>query len=1001
TTDREGRNVVPSKSVSLAEGDNTLYVLVTAEDGKTVGSYTVHIRRTPLYTVTFETSGGTAIAPVKVEEGGSVTAPATDPTRAGYAFAGWDNDFTAPVTGNLTVTANWTPNTDTAYAVEYYLQNAAGTGYDKNSTEPKTGTTGASVTAQQKAFDHFTYTATGSNPTGVIAGDGSLILKLYYVRDTYTVNFVGNGGTLKAGSANQRVRYGTAATLPTYVRNGYEFTGWENAEGYDAVVENMTITAQWRILTYTVTYELDGGTNDPANPATYQITDDVALAAPTRGEENFVGWYLPNGQKVDNLKGLYGDLTLTARWGADPDKWEKIGGELSSLDAKYRNLKIEMSTYGDAEKQSKNDLYLAGPDTVDNATRDILKLVYRRNAEANAVLGTTVEYVYWSNYGWGSQANQIKQIVYAFSSDAPDLFVNMIYDLGNATLLGCFKDVFGLNNSYFDFSCEGWMSEWMNGLSLTGDRAYILGGDYFLDIYRSMAVLPFNATMMNDYGATLAPALFGSALGAGETMTGRFYDYVEAGNWTWDALAKLSAAIWQDTDGSGQTSITDRLGIIADANSGFCAAVVLYSADVTLTENYSNNGQSWIRYPASSAALGGIFDAVSGVFGGNGALVTNGSTYSATIENPGLAYHNVKFSEDMLLFAGPRMLCALEDDVFRLMGNAVSVVPMPKISAEKEYRTLIHNVADAGAINVNTNSNKATVLSAYLQFSAEASSGIKNEYLDRYVKYSTFSYTNGTSRMLDLIYDGIASGRDKSIDDLMNTDSSIKSKRWHAIIKDHAFRWTADDLASVYQSAVTEKQSRLDDVLETWYTLPKGTGGSSGHTNHVWATDYTVDRAATCTVAGAKSIHCTSCNAIKPGSEVSIPVIAHTPSADYTVDTPDSCTTAGSKSKQCTVCNQSIPGTEVTIPDAHTPAQNYTVELPATCMYGGTKVLYCTTCHEVLDTQDIPRDPDAHVVDDWTVTKQPTLVEKGSRNGVCLLCSTHVYETLVSEPTVL
>ena len=88
----------------------------------------------------------------------------------------------------------------------------------------------------------------------MIAGDGSLVLKLYYTRDVYTVNFVGNGGTLKTGSANQHVRYGGAAVLPTYARNGYEFTGWENAEGYDAVVENMTITATWRILTYTVTY---------------------------------------------------------------------------------------------------------------------------------------------------------------------------------------------------------------------------------------------------------------------------------------------------------------------------------------------------------------------------------------------------------------------------------------------------------------------------------------------------------------------------------------------------------------------------------------------------------------------------------------------------------------------------------------------------------------------------------------------------------------------------
>ena len=45
TTDREGRNVVPSKSVSLAEGDNTFFVLVTAEDGKTTATYTVTVTK--------------------------------------------------------------------------------------------------------------------------------------------------------------------------------------------------------------------------------------------------------------------------------------------------------------------------------------------------------------------------------------------------------------------------------------------------------------------------------------------------------------------------------------------------------------------------------------------------------------------------------------------------------------------------------------------------------------------------------------------------------------------------------------------------------------------------------------------------------------------------------------------------------------------------------------------------------------------------------------------
>ena len=689
STDREGFRTIPTKSVSLSEGDNTFYILVTAEDGENLGFYTVKIFRTPVYTVTFDTSGGTAVESVRVVGGETITAPATNPTRAGYEFAGWDNDFTSPVTENLTIRANWTPNTDTPYVVEYYLQNAAGTGYEKIEAEQKVGTTAATVTAERKSYDHFTYTATGSNPSGTVKGDGSLVLKLYYTRNLY-------------------------------------------------------------------------------------------------------------------------------------DKWETMGEELATLDAKYRNITIELSSYGDVEKRSRNDFFVAGPDEIiDGITPQIQRMIYERNAAASLALGTTVNYVYW-NYGWGQQAPKITTAVQSNAADAPDLFVNMIYDLGLSTLNGCFKDVRTIPNSYFDFTAEGWLDEWMNGLSLTGDRAYTLGSDYFLDIYRSMTVLPFNATLMDDNAAKLAPALFGSALGQGETMTGKFYNYVDAGNWTWDALGKLAAAVWADTDGNAQTSIGDTLGIIADANSGLCAAVILYTADVPLTETYEKNGQQWIRYPASSASLGAIFDAVAGVFNGKGALATNASTTGATPDSPGVTYHNIKFSEGTLLFAGPRMLGSLDDDVFQTMVDLVSMVPLPKVSADKEYRTLIHNVADAGAINVNANPRKARALSAYLQYCAENSGEIRDEYLDVYTKYGTFSaYWDGTDRMLDLIYDGITDGFDKAVEDLMNNNSTVKSNRWHAIIKDHGFRWSSSDLADVYQSAVNNKQARLDSVLETWYTLPK------------------------------------------------------------------------------------------------------------------------------------------------------------------------------------
>ena len=114
--------------------------------------------------------------------------------------------------------------------------------------------------------------------------------------------------------ATQTVRYENAATLPTFVRNGYSFTGWDDVSGCDSVAEDLTVTAQWETITYTVTYDLTGGTLDGSNPTSYTVEDDVALREPTREYYHFLGWYDAGGTQITNLLGHYGDLTLTARW---------------------------------------------------------------------------------------------------------------------------------------------------------------------------------------------------------------------------------------------------------------------------------------------------------------------------------------------------------------------------------------------------------------------------------------------------------------------------------------------------------------------------------------------------------------------------------------------------------------------------------------------------------------------------------------------------------------
>ena len=509
------------------------------------------------------------------------------------------------------------------------------------------------------------------------------------------------------------------------------------------------------------------------------------------------------------------------------DRWEALGPQVKRSFYDFeRTFKMELSNHSDAEKTSKNDKYVVGPDDVDPGTTPVLEqLVYARNTKAIEMMGMNIDYVYW-DFDWSKQAEQIKTVVQGGAKDAPDLFVNMISDINMATLSGVFKDVRSIPNSYFDFTAKGWMTDYMDSLSLTGDRSYILAGDYFLDVLRAMGVLPVNITMMDENATRLQSAILeeDDTLGVGEKLSARFFDYVETGKWTWSTLHKLCEAIWVDTDNDGKDSITDVLGIVVDNFGGLAHEMYIFSAsgddlfDVRPIEDETSpyNGKDWIYYSQDSTALGKIFDAVAAVYTGKGSVGTTGNFQASTPEKPGAAYHRIKFSEGTMLTAGTVVLGALEDNAFQQMTDIFSVVPLPKVSEDKQYNTVIHTIGDAGAINVKTSPKKARAMSAFLQYCCEHSGEIRREFLEVVTKFKTTTYDQGTDRMLTLIYDSVITGRDKMIEDCVGGNN-----RFIIIMRSGDCEVTSADLASQYAACIASKQAALDDIIRTWYTLPR------------------------------------------------------------------------------------------------------------------------------------------------------------------------------------
>ena len=281
------------------------------------------------YTITFDTAGGSAIAPITQDYGTAITAPA-DPTREGYTFTGWDTAIPATMPAhNMTITAQWTVN---QYTITYDLDGGTAEGNPdtytvetdaftlKNPTRPGytfTGWSGTGLTGE----DNLTVTI----PKG---STGNRSYTAHWSLNTYSITYDLNGGTASGNPTSYTVESATI-TLNQPTKTGYTFTGWS---GTDLTGEdNLTVTipagstgdrsytAHWSLNTYSITYDLDGGTAS-GNPDFYTVeSSTITLNPPTRTGYTFIGWSGTDLSGSDNLTvtiptGSIGNRSYTAHW---------------------------------------------------------------------------------------------------------------------------------------------------------------------------------------------------------------------------------------------------------------------------------------------------------------------------------------------------------------------------------------------------------------------------------------------------------------------------------------------------------------------------------------------------------------------------------------------------------------------------------------------------------------------------------------------------------------
>ena len=322
-----------------------------------VGKYV----KTTLYTVKFNSDGGTSVASQKVKPNEKVTEPEAI-TKYGFIFEGWylnnnKYDFTTPVTKNITLVAKWSEDA-TIKRYEVSFDSDGGSKVDKQR-----------VIENEKAKAPKEPTREGYKFLGWYLNDkaydfktkvtSDLILKAKWEKIIqWTVTFDKNNGS---SNETKVVNNGEKVTKPTNpTKSGYKFVAWlYNNEPFDfntPITKDMTLTANYAQLEqWTVTFDSNGGSSVTSQKV-YDGSKATKPTNPTRTDYDFVKWTL-NGNEYKFDTAVTKDITLVAEWKAKTyaykAKAERPGSDSFTYD---REIKL----YEDNRVISYKSVIIAG-----------------------------------------------------------------------------------------------------------------------------------------------------------------------------------------------------------------------------------------------------------------------------------------------------------------------------------------------------------------------------------------------------------------------------------------------------------------------------------------------------------------------------------------------------------------------------------------------------------------------------------------------------------------
>ena len=306
-----------------------------------------------IYTISFNANGGSFPKGAKTVKylrfGELVTASEiTAPTHAGDSiFWGWSMDAAATVPeasevldtayGQRTVYAVWKKTVEVAF--DYNNDVNPGSVTKKIGLGDSVVAVAAPAAYTDASNDMYYFTGWAKSKTATeplpqlgVAEEGLTYYAVWTTDAVYTVSFDVQGKGAEQHS--QQIKKGGKAVKIEPVADGYSLDGWyteaacQNSFDFEtAITKDVTLYAKWNLKTYTITYEMDGGENDEANPTSYTIEDEtIVLKDPKERKGHlFDGWYYNSDYShlaTQISQGSFGAVTLYAKW--TPKQYEVI-----------------------------------------------------------------------------------------------------------------------------------------------------------------------------------------------------------------------------------------------------------------------------------------------------------------------------------------------------------------------------------------------------------------------------------------------------------------------------------------------------------------------------------------------------------------------------------------------------------------------------------------------------------------------------------------------------